>query len=194
MDFVEDGRLADAFRRHSRSFQRWRRPGGAWMLGKPIQLPEARDLYQGGLKSLSCHRFDKADTADWLGGQASGVQHAKRGWQLQVAAGGFHAALIHASIDDDPTPEQYKQLVAPICAGGRRCWATNAWGLRQLQDRRLGLAGRSGCLLLATPPGFAEGFTHPAAHLHRVEIDARSVGGVGVDLNHVLKPRFGQWD
>lgn len=25
-----------------------RRPGGAWMLGKPIQLAEARDLYQTG--------------------------------------------------------------------------------------------------------------------------------------------------
>jgi len=33
---------------------------------------------------------------------------------------------------------------------------------------------------------------HPAAHLHQVEIDARSVGGV--DVNHVLKPQFGQWD
>lgn len=45
-----------------------RRPGGAWMLGKPIQLPEARDLYQGGLKIVSCYQFGKADTADWLGG------------------------------------------------------------------------------------------------------------------------------
>ena len=31
-----------------------RRPGGQWMLGKPIQLPEARDLYQSGLKIVSC--------------------------------------------------------------------------------------------------------------------------------------------
>ena len=31
-----------------------RRPGGAWMLGKPIQLPEARDLYHNGLKIVSC--------------------------------------------------------------------------------------------------------------------------------------------
>ena len=35
---------------------------------------------------------------------------------------------------------------------------------------------------------------HPAAHLHQVEIDKRSVGGIGVDINHILKPRFGQWD
>jgi hypothetical protein len=36
-----------------------RRPGGAWMLGKPIQLPEARDLYQSGLKIVSCYQFGK---------------------------------------------------------------------------------------------------------------------------------------
>lgn len=35
---------------------------------------------------------------------------------------------------------------------------------------------------------------HPAAHLHQVEIDKRSVWGVGVDINQILKPSFGQWD
>jgi hypothetical protein len=29
---------------------------------------------------------------------------------------------------------------------------------------------------------------HPAAHLHRVEIDARQVGGVGDDINRILEP------
>src|SRR6201996_8909256 len=32
-----------------------RRPEGAWMLGKPIQLSEARDLNQSGLKIVSCY-------------------------------------------------------------------------------------------------------------------------------------------
>lgn len=35
---------------------------------------------------------------------------------------------------------------------------------------------------------------HPAAHLHQVEIDTRTVGGVGVDVNHILKPSVGRWD
>lgn len=35
---------------------------------------------------------------------------------------------------------------------------------------------------------------HPAAHLHQVEIDTRTVGGVGVDVNHILKPSVVQWD
>ena len=36
---------------------------------------EARDLYQGGMKIVSCYQFGKADTADWLAGEAAGVQH-----------------------------------------------------------------------------------------------------------------------
>ena len=142
-----------------------RRPGGAWMLGKPIQLPEARDLYQGGLKIVSCYQFGKQDTADWLGGQAAGVQHAKRGWQLHVAAGGSYGAPIYASIDDDPTPEQYKQLVAPYLRGWEAVLATSAWGPDGLEDRRLGPAGRPGCLLLATRLGFTEGFHPPRSAL-----------------------------
>jgi hypothetical protein len=42
--------------------------------------------------------------------------------------------------------------------------------------------------------GSPGGVAHPAAHLHQIEIDKRSVGGVGVDINNILKPQFGQWD
>ncbi|MGE2713456.1 hypothetical protein ACQI4L_05305 [Mycolicibacterium litorale] len=35
---------------------------------------------------------------------------------------------------------------------------------------------------------------HPAAHLHRVEGDKREVGCVAVDIDHILRPGFGQWD
>ena len=94
-----------------------RRPGGDWMLGKPIQLPEARDLYQSRLKIVSCYQFGKQDSADWLGGQKAGVDHAKRGWQLHLAAGGSYGAPIYASIDDDPTPDQYERQVAPYLRG-----------------------------------------------------------------------------
>jgi hypothetical protein len=41
--------------------------------------------------------------------------------------------------------------------------------------------------------GSPKGFTHPAANLHQVEIDKRRVGRVGVDINHIVKPQFGQW-
>ena len=52
---------------------------------------------------------------------------------------------IYASIDDDPSLEQYQTQVAS------------------------------------------------SAHLHQVEIDKRHVCGVGVDINNICKPQFGQW-
>lgn len=172
-----------------------RRPGGAWMLGKPIQLNEARDLYRNGLKIVSCYQYGKQDSADWLAGYNAGVQHAKRGWQLHVAAGGSYGAPIYASIDDDPSYEQYKRQVAPYLQG----WEA------VLGPQRVGVYANSKTIEWALQDGIGSYFwqhnwgspgrvAHPAAHLHQVEIDKRSVGGVGVDLNHVLQSRFGQWD
>jgi Domain of unknown function (DUF1906) len=171
-----------------------RRPGGEWMHGKPIQLAEARDLYHAGLKIVSCYQFGKKDNADWLGGQAAGVRHAQRGWQLHVAAGGSYGAPIYASIDDDPTPDQYRQLVAPYLRG----WES------VLGHQRVGVYANAPTIEWARQDGLgsyywqhdwgSKGTLHPAAALHQVEIDKRSVGGVGVDINHILKPNFGQWD
>lgn len=172
-----------------------RRPGGEWMLGKPIQLPEARDLYQGGMKIVSCYQYGKAATADWLGGQSAGVAHAKRGWELHVAAGGSHGAPIYASIDDDPSFEQYTQQVAPFLKG----WES------VLGRQRVGVYANSKTIEWALQDGIGSYYwqhnwgspgrvAHPAAHLHQVEIDKRKVAGLGVDLNHILKPQFGAWD
>jgi len=171
-----------------------RRPGGDWMKGKPIQLPEARDLYHAGLKIVSCYQFGKQDSADWLGGQAAGVRHAQRGWALHVAAGGSYGAPIYASIDDDPTPDQYRQLVAPYL----QAWES------VLGHQRVGVYANAPTIEWARQDGLGSYYwqhnwgsqcvVHPAAHLHQVEIDKRSVGGVGVDINNILKPNFGQWD
>src|ERR1700761_3725788 len=73
-----------------------RRPGGNWMLGKPIQVAEARDLNSSGLKIVSCYQFGKGSSADWLGGAGAGAQHAQRGMQLHAAAGGPATAPIYA--------------------------------------------------------------------------------------------------
>ncbi len=172
-----------------------RRPGAQWMLGKPMQLDEARDLYEAGLKIVSNYQFGKQETADWLGGQSAGVKHAKRGWELHTAAGGPVGAPIYASIDDNPSYTQYKQQVAPYLRG----WES------VVGHQRLGIYGNSETIDWALQDGLGSwfwqhnwgsprGFVHPAAHLHQFEIDARSVAGVGVDLNNILKPQFGQWD
>ena len=172
-----------------------RRPGAQWMLGKPMLLDEARELYRAGLKIVSNYQFGKSSTADWLGGQEAGVSHAKRGWELHTAAGGPVAAPIYASIDDNPSYEQYKQQVAPYIRG----WES------VLGHQRVGIYANSETNEWALQDGLAawfwqhnwgspKGVVHPAAQLHQFEIDARSVAGVGVDLNNILKPQFGQWD
>jgi Domain of unknown function (DUF1906) len=171
-----------------------RRPGGSWMLGKPMQISEARDLNQNGLKIVSCYQYGKQSSADWLGGQSAGVTHAQRGWQLHTAAGGPAGAPIYASIDDDPSYEQYKQQVAPYLRG----WES------VLGHQRVGVYGNSKTIDWALHDGLGSyfwqhnwgspgGYTHPAANLHQVEIDKRDVGGVGVDINNICKPQFGQW-
>ncbi|HZC90485.1 MAG TPA: DUF1906 domain-containing protein [Mycobacterium sp.] len=171
-----------------------RRPGGNWMLGKPMQITEARDLSQNGLKVVSCYQYGKQSSADWLGGQSAGVTHARRGWQLHTAAGGPASAPIYASIDDDPSYEQYKQQVAPYLRG----WES------VVGHQRTGVYGNSKTIDWALQDGLGsyfwqhnwgspEGRTHPAANLHQVEIDKRNVGGVGADINNMCKPQFGQW-
>lgn len=171
-----------------------RRPGASWMLGKPMQLAEARDLYQAGLKIVSNYQYGKQDTADWLGGAAAGIKHAKRGVELHTAAGGPADAPIYASIDDNPTYDQYKNQVAPYLRGWEEV----------LGKQLVGIYGNSKTIDWALQDGIGswfwqhnwgtpKGFVHPAAHLHQFEIDAREVAGVGVDLNNILKPQFGQW-
>jgi hypothetical protein len=171
-----------------------RRPGGAWMLGKPIEIAEARDLNGGGLKIVSCYQYGKGSTSDWLGGAAAGLQHAKRGAELHAAAGGPASAPIYASIDDDPSLDQYKNQIVPYL----RSWES------VVGHGRTGVYANSKTIEWAVHDGLGsyfwqhnwgspKGYTHPAANLHQVEIDKRKVSGVGVDINEIMKPQFGQW-
>ncbi len=171
-----------------------RRPGGSWMLGKPIQLSEARDLNQNGLKIVSCYQYGKQSSADWLGGQSAGVTHAQRGWQLHAAAGGPAAAPIYASIDDDPPYEQYKQQVAPYLCGWEEVLGRDRVGVyANSKTIDWALQDGLGSYYWQHNWGSPRGYTHPAANLHQVEIDKRNVGGVGVDIDNICKPQFGQW-
>ena len=123
------------------------------------------------------------------------MTHAKRGWELHTAAGGPTGAPIYASIDDNPSYQQYTQQIAPYLRG----WES------VIGHQRVGIYGNSTVIDWALQDGLGSwfwqhnwgtprGFVHPAAHLHQFEIDARKVAGVGVDLNNILKPQFGQWD
>jgi hypothetical protein len=169
-----------------------RRHGAAWMLGNPLQMSEARDLYAAGLNIVSNYQFGKQDTADWLGGQAAGIKHAKRGWEIHTAAGGPATAPIYVSIDDNPTYEQYRERIVPYL----RAWES------VIDPQLVGIYANSRTIEWALQDGVGRwfwqhnwgsprGYVHPEAHLHQFEIDARTVAGVGVDLNNILKADYG---
>ena len=98
------------------------------MLGKPIQLPEARDLYQGGLKIVSCYQFGNQDTADWQGGQAAGSSTPSGAGNYTSRRVGRTGPRSTRRSTTTPPLSSTNSWWPPICAGGRRCWATNAWG------------------------------------------------------------------
>ncbi|MFD4367952.1 DUF1906 domain-containing protein [Rhodococcus sp. NPDC058521] len=171
-----------------------RRPGAEWMKGKPMAASEADALVAAGLSVVSCYQYGKADTADWRGGLEAGKRHAERGLELHLAAGGPENRPIYASIDDNPSPVEFASMIAPYLLG----WQS------VVGNENLGVYANSGTIELASVAGLGtwfwqhdwgtpEGYVHPAAHLHQYEIDARNLDGVGIDLNAILKPDYGQW-
>ncbi|MBH0775927.1 DUF1906 domain-containing protein [Nocardia bovistercoris] len=171
-----------------------RRPGAEWMAGKPLLASEVDDLRAAGLAIVSNYQYGKGATADWRGGLEAGKRHAQRGLELHRAAGGPDEAPIYASIDDNPGPVEFATMIAPYLAG----WES------VLGKGKVGVYANSSTIDLARVAGVGswywqhnwgtpKGYVHPAAHLHQFEIDERAVDGVGVDLNAVLRPQYGQW-
>ncbi|WP_435591082.1 DUF1906 domain-containing protein [Nocardia sp. bgisy118] len=171
-----------------------RRPGAEWMVGKPLLAREVEELTAAGLKIVSCYQFGKGPTADWRGGLEAGKRHAERGLELHLAAGGPEGRPIYASIDDNPTPVDFATMIAPYLLG----WEA------VLGKGNVGVYANSPTIDLAQVAGLGswywqhnwgtpKGFVHPSAHLHQFEIDKRAVDGIGVDLNDILKPEYGQW-
>ncbi|TQM30723.1 DUF1906 domain-containing protein [Nocardia bhagyanarayanae] len=171
-----------------------RRPGAEWMMGKPLLAREAEALAAAGLKIVSCYQFGKGPTADWRGGLEAGKRHAERGLELHLAAGGPEGRPIYASIDDNPTPVDFATMIAPYLLG----WEA------VLGKENVGVYANSPTIDLARAAGLGawywqhnwgtpKGYVHPAAHLHQFEIDKRAIDGVGIDLNNILQPEYGQW-
>lgn len=171
-----------------------RRPGAEWMEGKPLLAREVDALAAAGLTVVSCYQFGKGPTADWRGGLQAGVHHATRGLILHKAAGGPDSAPIYASIDDNPSDEEFETQIEPYLRG----WETvigrertgvyaNSPTIDSIRDAGLG------SLFWQHNWGTPKGYVHPAAHLHQFEIDKRAVDGIGVDVNSVLHPNYGQW-
>lgn len=163
---------------------------------KPLRRDYCDQLRAAGLEIVSNYQYGKGDTSDWLGGYDAGARHAEIGLALHTAAGGPSGRPLYAPVDSNPTLEQWNSLIAPFLRG----WASVV-GLQWT-----GMYGNARCIDWALEDGVAAWFWqhnwsgdpsinghHPAAHMHQIEIDQREVGGVGVDVNEVLKPDYGQW-
>nr|WP_235831499.1 DUF1906 domain-containing protein [Gordonia zhaorongruii] len=169
------------------------RPGAEWMAGKPLREAEAADFRQHGLVMVSCYQFGTAQTADWLGGFPAGVDHARRAVAIHDAAGGPRSAPIYASIDDNPTAQQFVTQIVPFLLG----WQS------VIGRRRLGVYANAPTIHRANAIGLADwywqhrwgtpdDYVHPAAHLRQLRGSTR-VGGVNVDVNTILKREYGAW-
>lgn len=170
-----------------------RRPGAENMLAKPMTAPESLAMRAFGLTVVSCYQYGKGPTADWLGGLDAGMRHARRAAELHTLAGGPSDAPIYASIDDNPSRSQFTSKIAPYLQGwqsvigrGRIGVYANAPTIRWVLDAGLG------AWFWQHDWGTPRGYVHPAAHLHQIP-GQRTVGGVEVDVNTILKPQYGQW-
>ncbi|MFC4125570.1 DUF1906 domain-containing protein [Nocardia rhizosphaerae] len=171
-----------------------RRPGAEWMLGKPLRAAEADELWAHGLSIVSNYQFGKGPTADWRGGLEGGKQHAERGWELHKAAGGPDTAPIYASIDDNPSEQEFDELIAPYIRGWESVLGPDLVGIyanTPTIDRAV--AAGLGSWFWQHDWGTPEGYVHSGAHLHQFEIDERAIDGIGVDLNRALTEDYGQW-
>jgi hypothetical protein len=171
-----------------------RRPGAEWMEGKPLRAGEVDQLHAQGLTIVSNYQFGKGQTADWRGGMEAGKKHAARGLELHLAAGGPENRPIYASIDDNPSPVDFVVLIAPYLLGWESVVGKENTGVyANAPTIELARVAGIGSWYWQHNWGTPKGFVHPAAHLHQIEIDQRSIDGIGVDLNNVLQPEYGQW-
>lgn len=169
-----------------------RRPGADWMVGKPLRHDEVDALTAAGLEIVSCYQFGKGQTADWRGGLEAGKRHAERGLELHHAAGGPEHAPIYASIDDNPTPVEFATMIAPYLLGWQSVIGKERTGVYANSPTiDLAVAAGLGSFYWQHDWGTPAGYVDPAAHLH--QFGQGRVDGVGVDVNAILKPQYGQW-
>ncbi|MEV6555862.1 DUF1906 domain-containing protein [Nocardia sp. NPDC051756] len=169
---------------------------GANFGAKPLRRDYCDRLRAEGLEIVSNYQYGKGSTSDWFGGYDGGCRHAEIALRLHYEAGGPDRRPIYAPVDANPDLGQWNTYIAPFLRG----WASVV-GLEWT-----GMYGNARCIDWALEDDAARWFWqhnwsgdpasnghHAAAHLHQIEIDKRTVGGVGVDVNEVLKPDYGQW-
>ncbi|QKT07829.1 DUF1906 domain-containing protein [Gordonia sp. X0973] len=167
-----------------------RLPADRWMKAKPITAAEAKNLRRAGLTIVSCYQYAKND---WIGGFQAGVHHARIGAAKHRAAGGPPNAPIYASIDANPSFDQFLKQIAPYLRGWQSVIGPGRTGVYgNAQTLTWAMAGGLASWYWQHDWGTPRGLVHPLAHIHQLPGERR-IAGIGIDRNIILQPNYGQW-
>lgn len=188
---IKDGGFLGAVRYVSE-----RRPGAAWMLGKPVSATETNNLAALGLETASVYQFGRAETADWKQGALGAATHAPKAIALHVSAGGPTGRPIYIAIDDNPSRNEYDSLIAPYLRAFEAVLKTSGYSA--------GIYGNYNVIDWAIKDGIGSYFwmhdwgsggkIHPRTTIHQLpQNKQKTIGGVVCDINNVYARDWGQW-
>lgn len=173
-----------------------KRPGAAWMTGKPVTLQEAAANAAAGLPTASVYQFGRAETADWKQGAAGAAIHAPQTISLHKAAGGPTHRPIYIAIDDNPTREHYTQFIRPYLQAFSKALSVAGY--------QTGVYGNYNTIEWASQDGIgtfywmhdwgSNGKIHPKTTIHQLpQSRQQTIENVIVDVNEVYASDWGQW-
>lgn len=173
-----------------------KRPGAAWMTGKPVTLQEAAANAAAGLPTASVYQFGRAETADWKQGAAGAAIHAPQAISLHKAAGGPTNRPIYIAIDDNPTREHYTQFIRPYLQAFSKALSVAGY--------KTGVYGNYNTIEWASRDGIgtfywmhdwgSNGKIHPKTTIHQLpQSRQQTIEDVIVDVNEVYASDWGQW-
>ena len=173
-----------------------KRPGAAWMTGKPVTLQEAAANAAAGLPTASVYQFGRAETADWKQGAAGAAIHAPQAISVHKAAGGPTHRPIYIAIDDNPTREHYTQFIRPYLQAFSKALSVAGY--------QTGVYGNYNTIEWASRDGIgtfywmhdwgSNGKIHPKTTIHQLpQSRQQTIENVIVDVNEVYASDWGQW-
>lgn len=176
---------------------------GANFGAKPLTREYCNSLRAFGLEIVSVWQYGKPGSltpSDWTTGYPGGVRMATEAAEQHKASGGPGRAPIYFAVDENITLEQWNTTAFEFFRGVNSVLGvarTGIYGHSRVcawaaQDGVIGEAG-GGRYWAWQTRAWSAGEMAPEAVLYQREIDKRAVGGVGVDVNDVLAPRYGQW-
>ncbi|MER0101415.1 MULTISPECIES: DUF1906 domain-containing protein [unclassified Corynebacterium] len=173
-----------------------KRPGAAWMTGKPVTLQETAANAAAGLPTASVYQFGRAETADWKQGAAGAAIHAPQAISLHKAAGGPTHRPIYIAIDDNPTREHYTQFIRPYLQAFSKALSVAGY--------QTGVYSNYNVIEWASQDGIgtfywmhdwgSNGKIHPKTTIHQLpQSRQQTIENVIVDVNEVYASDWGQW-